>query len=91
MTGTSSFSPAQRAVSGSVCSPARNARRQDVSWAAPSSAFGSTFLTARKAVGAVKKTSTPCSAITRKKAPASGVPTGLPSYITEVQPSSSSA
>ena len=40
---------------------------------------GSSFRTARKAVGAVKKATTPYSAITRQKAPASGVPTGLPS------------
>ena len=44
-----------------------------------SSAFGSSFLMARKAVGAVNSVTTPCSAITRQKAPASGVPTGLPS------------
>jgi hypothetical protein len=32
-----------------------------------------------KAVGAVKKATAPCSAMTRQKAPASGVPTGFPS------------
>ena len=37
------------------------------------------FLIARKAVGAVKKVLTPYSWITRQKAPASGVRTGLPS------------
>jgi hypothetical protein len=36
-------------------------------------------LIARKAVGAVNSAITLCSAITRQKAPASGVPTGLPS------------
>jgi hypothetical protein len=41
---------------------------------------------ARKAVGAVNSTETPCSSITRQKAPASGVPTGLPSYMMVVQP-----
>ncbi len=40
---------------------------------------GSSFLIARIAVGAVNSASTPCSAITRQNAPASGVPTGLPS------------
>ena len=41
---------------------------------------------ARKAVGAVNSATTPWSEQTRQKAPASGVPTGLPSYITEVAP-----
>ena len=41
---------------------------------------------ARKAVGAVNSVFTLCCAITRQKAPASGVPTGLPSYSTVVQP-----
>ena len=40
---------------------------------------GSSFLMARKAVGAVKSAATLCSETTRQKAPASGVPTGLPS------------
>jgi hypothetical protein len=44
---------------------------------------------ARKAVGAVNSALTPCSAMTRQKAPASGVPTGLPSNSTVVQPFSS--
>ena len=43
------------------------------------------------AVGAVKSVRTPWSAITRQKAPGSGVPTGLPSYITVVQPAKSGA
>ena len=47
---------------------------------------GSSRLIARNAVGAVKKTRTSCSSMTRQKAPASGVPTGFPSYMTEVQP-----
>jgi len=46
---------------------------------------------ARNAVGATKKLLTRCSAITRQNAPASGVPTGLPSYRIVVQPSSSGA
>ena len=41
---------------------------------------------ARSAVGAVKKDRTLCSAITRQKVPASGVPTGLPSNTIVVQP-----
>ena len=52
---------------------------------------GSCCLIARSAVGAVNSTRTPCWAQTRQNAPASGVPTGLPSYITEVQPRSSGA
>ena len=47
---------------------------------------GSSFLTARNAVGATKNVFTPCSAMTRQMAPASGVRTGLPSYSTVVQP-----
>jgi hypothetical protein len=54
-------------------------------------AVRSSRLIARIAVGAVNSTSTPCSAITRQNAPASGVPTGLPSYSTVVQPTSSGA
>ncbi len=52
---------------------------------------GSSRLIARNAVGAVKSTRTPCCSMTRQKAPASGVPTGLPSYMTVVQPKSSGA
>ena len=44
-----------------------------------------------KAVGAVKKTFTSCSSITRQNVPASGVPMGLPSKTMEVQPFSSGA
>ena len=40
---------------------------------------GSSFLIARIAVGAVNNAFTPCSDATRQNAPASGVPTGLPS------------
>ena len=42
--------------------------------------------TARKAVGAVKNTFTPYSAQMRQMLPASGVRTGLPSYMIVVQP-----
>ncbi len=52
---------------------------------------GSSFLIARMAVGAVKSAFTRCSSMTRQKAPASGVPTGLPSYITVVHPVMSGA
>ncbi len=37
------------------------------------------LLMARKAVGAVNRHTTLCSSSTRQNAPASGVPTGLPS------------
>jgi len=43
------------------------------------SPFGSSFLIARKAVGAVNRLFTLCWEMTRQKAPASGVPIGLPS------------
>ena len=52
---------------------------------------GSSFLIARNAVGAVNIDLTLCSAMTRQNAPASGVPTGLPSYSTVVHPVSSGA
>ena len=56
-----------------------------------SSPSGSSFLIARNAVGAVNSALTLCSATTRQNAPASGVPTGLPSYSTVVHPASSGA
>ena len=46
---------------------------------------------AQQLVSAVNSTFTLCCAITRQNAPASGVPTGLPSYITDVQPRISGA
>ena len=49
-------------------------------------ASGSSFFTARKAVGAVKNVFILCSAIIRQNAPASGVRTGFPSYTMVVQP-----
>ena len=52
---------------------------------------GSSFLMARNAVGAVNIALTPWSAITRQNTPASGVPTGLPSNSTEVEPLNSGA
>ena len=67
-------------VSGSARSPARNSVRNfDRSYFANSLPSGSSFLMARNAVGAVNIAAHRCSAITRQNAPASGVPTGLPS------------
>ena len=43
------------------------------------SAFGSSRLMARNAVGAVNIATALCCEMTRQNAPASGVPTGLPS------------
>ena len=91
-TGTPSTRSAQRTVSGSDRSPARNSvRSDDRSWRAACSPAGSSRRIARIAVGAVKKETTPCSATTRQKVPGSGVPTGLPSNTTLVQPCSSGA
>ena len=47
---------------------------------------GSSLRMARNAVGAVNNATALCSEITRQNAPASGVPTGLPSYMIEVAP-----
>ena len=47
---------------------------------------GSSFLMARNAVGAVNSATALCSLMTRQNAPASGVPTGLPSYMMVVAP-----
>ena len=66
-------------------------RKVEVSWARSSFASGSSLRIARIAVGAVNMPVTPCPATTRQNAPASGVPTGFPSYITVVAPSSSGA
>ena len=80
ITGTFRMLSAQWIVSGSARSPARkSARNRDRSCPSSSFAFGSSFWIARKAVGAVNRVTTPCSAMTRQYAPASGVPTGLPS------------
>ncbi len=90
ITGSPSRRSDQASVSGSQRSPARKrARSFDRSCSRAIAPSGSTRLIARIAVGAVNITCTPWSAITRQKAPASGVPTGLPSYITVVQPCSS--
>ncbi len=80
MTGMPSRSEAQRCVSGSRRSPARKRYVSDeTSYCARNSPFGSSFLIARNAVGAVKTDFTPFSWTTRQNWPASGVPTGLPS------------
>ncbi len=50
------------------------------------SPFGSSFLIARKAVGAVNSEATLYSSMMRQKVPASGVPTGLPSNRMVVAP-----
>ena len=93
ITGTPSWASAQSSVSGSQPlageeQSAQRTRDRSLRMQLPS---GSSFLIARKAVGAVNRTLTLCSAITRQKAPASGVPTGLPSYRTVVLPFSSGA
>ncbi|GJE62531.1 hypothetical protein MPOCJGCO_4664 [Methylobacterium trifolii] len=80
ITGRSSTRSAQATESGSARSPARNrVRKRARSWPETRAPFGSSFLIARSAVGAVNRQTTPYSATTRQKAPASGVPTGLPS------------
>ena len=92
ITGTASFSSAHLIVSGSARSPARNSVRKPArSYSPRSFASGSSLRMARKAVGAVNSAEMPWSAITRQKVPASGVPTGLPSNTTVVQPCSSGA
>ena len=52
---------------------------------------GSSLRIARRAVGAVKSTLTLFRSMIRQKVPASGVPTGLPSNMTVVAPTSSGA
>ena len=59
--------------------PGRASRSDEVVRPPRSAASGSSLLIARNAVGAVNSAVTPCCAITRQNAPASGVPTGLPS------------
>ena len=74
-------------VVGSARSPARNCILKFFKlYFFISSPFGSSLLIALNAVGAVNITDTLCSLITLQNAPASGVPVGLPSYSTEVQP-----
>ncbi len=88
-TGTPSTRRAQWKVSVSRRSPAANrVRRLDVLCRSSRSASGSAFRMARRAVGAVKSTFTWWSSMTLQNAPASGVPTGFPSYITVVAPAS---
>ena len=54
-------------------------RSEERSCPAISAPAGSSFFIARMAVGAVNSAVTPYWATTRQNAPASGVPTGLPS------------
>ena len=74
-------------MSGSARSPARNKDfKLNKSCFFIKSPFGSSLFTALNAVGAVNKTLTLYSEIILQKVPASGVPIGLPSNKTEVQP-----
>ncbi len=92
ITGTLRWRSAHLRVSGSERSPARNSdRNPDRSYFFINSPSGSSFFMARKAVGAVNITLTLCCDITRQKAPALGVPMGLPSYSTVVLPLNSGA
>ena len=74
-------------MSGSARSPARNKdSKDDKSYFLKNSPSGSSFFIALKAVGAVNSDFTLYSEIIRQNSPASGVPTGLPSNKTVVQP-----
>ena len=74
-------------MSGSALSPARyKASKCDKSYFLKYSPFGSSFLIALNAVGAVNKVLTLYSEIILQKAPGSGVPTGFPSKTTVVHP-----
>ena len=74
-------------VSGSALSPAKNKDSNELkSYLEKNLPSGSSFLIALKAVGAVNNDFILCSDITLQKTPASGVPTGLPSNKTVVQP-----
>ena len=77
-------------MSGSARSPARKrVRREERSNSAGRLPFSSSLLIALSAVGAVNNAVTRCLSTTRQKFASSGVPTGLPSYNTVVQPSRS--
>ena len=87
MTGFSNKFSAHLIVSGSALSPARKRLSKcERSYFEKYSPFGSSFLIARKAVGAVNKLFTLCSEMTLQNVPGSGVPTGLPSNRTVVHP-----
>ena len=74
-------------MSGSALSPARKSLSNLLkSYFLKNSPFGSSFLIALIAVGAVKRDLTLCSEIILQKTPASGVPTGFPSNKTVVHP-----
>jgi hypothetical protein len=80
ITGIPSRPPAHSYVCGSSLSPARKSVRSELRSRPRSVApSGSSFLIARIAVGAVNIVATRCCSATRQNAPASGVPTGLPS------------
>ena len=85
--GTLSKFSAHLIVSGSALSPARNKLSKLLkSYFEKNLPSGSSFLIALKAVGAVNKDLTLQSDMIFQKAPASGVPTGLPSNKTVAQP-----
>ena len=87
ITGTFNLSIDHLIVSGSALSPAKKRYLKFFKlYLLISSPVGSIFFIARKAVGAVNIVETLCSDITLQNCPASGVPTGLPSYNTVVQP-----
>ena len=87
MTGLCNRFSAHLIVSGSALSPAKKSdSKADKSYFLKNSPSGSSFLIALKAVGAVKRDLTLYSEIILQNSPASGVPTGLPSNKTVVQP-----
>ena len=71
--------PAQRVGIAALAGEEQRAKARQVVALPMWRPFGSSFLIARNAVGAVNSATTPCCAITRQNAPGSGVPTGLPS------------
>ena len=85
MAGTGICSRYHSKVATSQRSPAKNCvRKLDKSYCLINSPFGSSFLMARIAVGAVNIILTLCSAITLQNVLASGVLIGFPSKITVV-------
>ena len=82
MTGTRKRLPGPFEGVGVAALPGEEERLEvaERSYLVLNSSVESSLLIARKAVGAVKSVFALCCEITRQKAPASGVPTGLPSY-----------
>ena len=76
--------PFERRRIGPLAGEEKRAETREVVFLRRSCRSGSCPLMARNAVGAVNSATTPCSAMTRQKVPASGVPTGLPSNRTVV-------